>query len=421
MTTTTTTTTTTSARRPRDRKAQIAQHASELFATHGFHSVRMDDIAAATGITARALYRHYENKQTLLSHVVREDQNRLLAALGELRQEAGATAVDPEDHLRVIVDAALRGRRLSLLWQREARYLNAEDYAHVREAARRIADEFRTVVVAGLRPDLDPTSSLIRSWAALSLLMSPGHHDLAMAAAPLAELLLDAGRRVITAPPTSADSGGEPGPTRSSAPVPASRREQLLSGAASAFRRSGYAGASIDDIGAGAGVVGPALYRYFDSKQDLLVAATCRYLEWVAHENARALRSGAAPEDMLVTLVKGYIRVALEATDLLAVTVTESLHLPDGTAERVSRMRGDDLAEWARWLGVARPGIPEAIADVLVSAARTLIDDLARIPQFRQDPGFEAKLRSAALAVLSPPRDIIAASSAQTGVKASGV
>lgn len=41
-------------RRPRDRGLQIALNARELFTAHGYHSVRMDQIAEASGITARA-------------------------------------------------------------------------------------------------------------------------------------------------------------------------------------------------------------------------------------------------------------------------------------------------------------------------------------------------------------------------------
>lgn len=70
--------------RPRDRRLQIAKNAGELFSARGFHSVRMEDIAEASGITARALYRHYENKQALLAHVVLEDQQRMLETLSEL-------------------------------------------------------------------------------------------------------------------------------------------------------------------------------------------------------------------------------------------------------------------------------------------------------------------------------------------------
>ncbi|MBX5489148.1 MAG: helix-turn-helix transcriptional regulator, partial [Mycolicibacterium hassiacum] len=57
-------------RRPKDRKKQILQQAVRLFTERGFHSVRLEEIAEAAGVTARALYRHYENKQALLTAAI---------------------------------------------------------------------------------------------------------------------------------------------------------------------------------------------------------------------------------------------------------------------------------------------------------------------------------------------------------------
>ena len=49
-------------RRPRDRKQQILAAAGELFREHGYHNVSVAQVAAAVGITAPALYRHFKNK-----------------------------------------------------------------------------------------------------------------------------------------------------------------------------------------------------------------------------------------------------------------------------------------------------------------------------------------------------------------------
>jgi AcrR family transcriptional regulator len=49
-------------KRPRDRKDRIAQVAAELFCARGYHGVSLDEIAAAVGISAPAVYRHFPNK-----------------------------------------------------------------------------------------------------------------------------------------------------------------------------------------------------------------------------------------------------------------------------------------------------------------------------------------------------------------------
>jgi AcrR family transcriptional regulator len=52
-----------------------------------------------------------------------------------------------------------------------------------------------------------------------------------------------------------------------------SRREEILEIAVGLFASRGYHGVSMDDIGAAAGVTGPALYHHFAGKEAMLVAA----------------------------------------------------------------------------------------------------------------------------------------------------
>lgn len=67
-------------RRPKDRKKQILDQAVGLFIERGFHSVKLEDIAEAAGVTARALYRHYDNKQALLAEAIRTGQDQYQSA-----------------------------------------------------------------------------------------------------------------------------------------------------------------------------------------------------------------------------------------------------------------------------------------------------------------------------------------------------
>ena len=48
------------------RKQRILAAAADLFARNGFHSVSMEDIGEAVGITASAIYRHYDSKTAVL-------------------------------------------------------------------------------------------------------------------------------------------------------------------------------------------------------------------------------------------------------------------------------------------------------------------------------------------------------------------
>lgn len=70
------------------------------------------------------------------------------------------------------------------------------------------------------------------------------------------------------------------------------RREQILDVAVDVFGRSGYYGASMNDIAEAAGVTKPVLYQHFDSKSDLyralLSAVGDRMLDAIAKAAAEA-------------------------------------------------------------------------------------------------------------------------------------
>ncbi|NMN97539.1 TetR/AcrR family transcriptional regulator [Antrihabitans stalactiti] len=380
--------------RPRHRRAEIAENASELFSARGFHAVRMEDIAEASNITARALYRHYQNKQALLSHVVLQDQQRLMETFADLaKQSSEPRGLDAS--LTAFTEAALDSRRLSLLWQREARHLDPDNYRLVRRQARSMAKQVEALVVNSERDDFDDAVADIRSWAVVSIMTGTGLYESTLSRQRLAQDLIAAGKRVINAPVAEGMSVGAEVDRTSS-----SRREQLIYAAASAFRNKGFAGVSIDDIGGQLGIVGPALYRYFDNKAEILVATMNRLDEWLALEMSRAMRLPCPDEAVIVQLVHGYIRIALEATDLLAVSLTERLYLPGPVVERFDRVQADYISEWQRWMSVARPELPDTRASTLVRAAKTIIDDCVRIPHLRQYKQFPAELTCAALATL---------------------
>jgi len=383
-------------RRPRDRRTQIAAKASELFAARGYHSVRMDEIAEASGITARAIYRHFHNKQALLSHVSLGEQQRLLEVVEKLGRHV-PDDLDLEASLETLVDTILDSPRLSLLWQREARHLSTEDYNLLRDRMKWIASEYGRLLVRPARPDLDDGAVELRSWAVASILASPSYFDQTLSRAKLVRELSDAAHRAILSGTIGDDA-------RATAPrthrTPGARREQLIAAAARAFRRNGYAGVSIDDIGGDVGVVGPALYRYFDNKADVLVTAVSRFDEWRALEALRALEQEPQPERVIVPLIGGYVHLAAESPDLVSVCLTERLFLPVQLQDRFDRVQSEHVAEWQRWLVAARPELDSQRATVLVKVTKSVIDDCVRNARLQRSPSFVSELTAVALATL---------------------
>ncbi|QZE26428.1 TetR/AcrR family transcriptional regulator [Brevibacterium casei] len=64
------------------RREQLLTVAKTLFARHGFHGVRLDDLAKGAGISAPAVYRHFESKEAVLEE--------LLVGISEYLQSGGA-------------------------------------------------------------------------------------------------------------------------------------------------------------------------------------------------------------------------------------------------------------------------------------------------------------------------------------------
>ena len=383
-------------RRPRDRRDQIATKASELFADRGYQSVRMDDIAKASGITARAIYRHYENKQALLSHVVLGEQSPLVELVEEWAKSP-PDARDLDERLATLTEACLDNPRLSLLWQREARHLSPEDFKLLRGRTRMLAREYDRLLVRPERSDLDDYAAFLRALTVASITSSSVYFDRTLPRPRLVRELVDATERAVLSEPV--EPTGERAAPKARRSL-GSRREQLIAAAASAFRRDGYAGVSIDEIGREIGVVGPALYRYFDNKADILVAAVTRFSEWRALELLRALEEEPRDDRVIVGLIDRYIHLAVDAPDLVAVSLTERLFLPEDVRERFDRAQSENLAEWQRWLLEARPELDPQVGAVLATVAKTIIDDCVRTPRLQTGPAFEAELAAVVHAAL---------------------
>src|SRR5690349_23523927 len=78
---------------PGSTRDRILAAAQTLFARHGFAGVSMPSIAKASGITAGAIYKHFESKDDLFFEVVSRTVRS--APLPEVRASTSAAAVLP--------------------------------------------------------------------------------------------------------------------------------------------------------------------------------------------------------------------------------------------------------------------------------------------------------------------------------------
>ena len=109
-----------------DTKQRILDQALELFATHGYDSVSVGEIAAAVGIKAPSLYNHYPSKQAIFDAIVESTTNRYEADTGKIDIHVQNVAQDIPtlkgiteealfEKLRQIFEYSLRNQNVSRL------------------------------------------------------------------------------------------------------------------------------------------------------------------------------------------------------------------------------------------------------------------------------------------------------------------
>ncbi len=126
------------------------------------------------------------------------------------------------------------------------------------------------------------------------------------------------------APFTAAPAGGAPPAPQRRQATPRSqakenRRQALLSAAAALFASHGFNRVSLEDLGAAAGVSGPAVYRHFASKQAVLGALLLGVSQDLLDGGRRVVAESGDPSAALAHLVTFHVDFALSNPDVIRV------------------------------------------------------------------------------------------------------
>lgn len=159
------------------------------------------------------------------------------------------------------------------------------------------------------------------------------------------------------------------------APRRRSRRDEILEIAVGLFATHGYHGVSMDDIGAAAGVTGPALYHHFAGKEAMLVAALIPVSESLLHGGRE--RVARHPEDAraaLTDLIEFHVEFALANPAVIALHLHELDRLPEDLRRQIRRLQRLYVEEWVGVLGTLRPTLDPPEARVLAHAAFGLMN-----------------------------------------------
>lgn len=151
------------------KRADILDSACDLYLAEGLEGFSMRQLARRVGVTAPALYRHYENKEAVLAEVVGEAYRRLVQYL--YRALEGET---PEARFRLAgrayADFALENPRLYQMIYASRDVLGMERLSEeTRSQAFAIGqfwrDRVREVMDAGTLEQRDPEEAAVTLWS----------------------------------------------------------------------------------------------------------------------------------------------------------------------------------------------------------------------------------------------------------------
>ena len=153
-----------------------------------------------------------------------------------------------------------------------------------------------------------------------------------------------------------------------------SRKAQIVSLAAKIFAEEGYTETTIDRISNEMGITGPALYRHFSSKQEILDIICIGGIEQ-ALETAREIEkeTDLTAEEKLRKLIKirlDYLFGSMRPSYLLAVS--QKAHLSPAAREQTSAMQKEFRDMCARLLREIKPNMKDSDVTVAFFAVQSM-------------------------------------------------
>jgi AcrR family transcriptional regulator len=158
-------------RRP-DRLDRILAAAVDLFDAKGYARTSMEEIAAAVGLTAGAIYQHFRDKQAILDAALDAAARRLVDALrGEADQDPPARLLTLVDR---VVEVVTTDTALMSVARHDQPLAGFAAQAHIRDAEVAVAAELLRAL-SRCRPDLPIALAEVTVHAALGAAYSPTH------------------------------------------------------------------------------------------------------------------------------------------------------------------------------------------------------------------------------------------------------
>ena len=152
------------------------------------------------------------------------------------------------------------------------------------------------------------------------------------------------------------------------------RRSQLIAAAERLVAERGYLAVRLEDIGAAAGVSGPAIYRHFPNKEALLVELLVGISTRLLAGATDVVATASDPVSALNGLIDFHLDFALGESDLIRIQDRDLNNLPPSAKRQVRRAQRQYVEIWVDLLRQVDESLREDEARVMAHAAFGLLN-----------------------------------------------
>jgi AcrR family transcriptional regulator len=183
-----------------------------------------------------------------------------------------------------------------------------------------------------------------------------------------------------------------------------SRDEKIRSAAAELFYRRGFAAVGVDEIGKAAGVTGPAIYRHFNGKDEILSTLFDEGMDEIIRVTGGTFDD---PYEELAHLIREHSRYVRSDTHVASVWIREDRSLVDPYRKRYLRRARKYFERWHDCVEACYPEAAESEIERSVYAVLGMLNSIPSWPPAAQKAGdvpeFMVQLGLGAFASLERP------------------
>jgi AcrR family transcriptional regulator len=184
------------------------------------------------------------------------------------------------------------------------------------------------------------------------------------------------------------------------------RRDQIVAAAERLVAERGYLAVRLEDIGAAAGVSGPAIYRHFANKEALLVEILVGISTRLLDGARGVVEQTADPVRTIEALIDFHLDFALGESDLIRIQDRDLGHLPASARRQVRRAQRQYVEIWVEALRRRDPTLADDDARLMAHASFGLINSTPHsVRTTTPPPSSRHMLRAMTVAALSARRE----------------